>query len=477
MRRALPVAKGIEVDWVVIRVNTVRRLLAVVGTAIVAASLIGFAYLRINLPPEARARQAIERATVAQKRVEENPLPERWQGEISQAITQLASAKKAFAEERWEEATQHAVAARTRFENILGLERNQYAGVGQIFSLEGRVMVQRAGTAKWVDAHRGMPVFNGDFVKSFRDGTAEILFADGSLYSMSPDSQLEIHEPQSTDSAGSIKMMVGRININTGDATSIITTENTQTKIDSDSKVAVDIDQTDQKTTVAAYSGRATVKNPQGQEMVLANREQVAASVEGTFSEKTKIPPPPLPISPKNNTAFDLGENPTINLKWRSSHEVEVVYLQVSRSKRFTDFMDIDRTVPRREGATIRAVAPGTYYWRVASGTQERRESEWSPSGRFQVMTPGRRQRAEDTIPPELRISNIQQLGNLFIIEGDTEVGALVTINNENVELEGNGHFRKTIEFKQEGQVTLTIVAIDPAGNRQTLREAVFVEF
>ena len=63
---------------------------------------------------------------------------------------------------------------------MLGVGRSQIGGAGHFYSIDGRVQVQRPGKADWQTAQNRMPVFNGDFVRTGRDGSAEILFEDGS---------------------------------------------------------------------------------------------------------------------------------------------------------------------------------------------------------------------------------------------------------------------------------------------------------
>jgi hypothetical protein len=292
---------------------------------------------------------------------------------------------------------------------------------------------------------------------------------------------LEIHQPARTAAAGSasgggtIKMVNGTIDIYSGGLGSTVKTETTETRVDSDSRVAVDVGE-DDETRVATYTGSATVKNPQGEEMVISSREEVVANPQGNFSPKQTIPSPPIPIEPINRE-FDIVRHPVIELKWKTP-DAEAVYLQVSRSNRFyPDQLDVDAISPGISGAHLQAVHPGTYYWRVASGTLERQVSEWSAHQRFQILTPGRRSALNDRIPPPLNNVQVQQLGNVIIIEGETEVGATVTINAEPVGLEANGSFRKTIELTTEGRNEIVIVATDSAGNKEDYRQTVYVEF
>ena len=84
-------------------------------------------------------------------------------------------------------------AADQRFRFFLGAGDEEVIGAGQIISLQGRVDVQRAGRNDWSPARERMAVFNGDYIRTGSDGTSEVLFADGTLYRVAPDSLLEIH--------------------------------------------------------------------------------------------------------------------------------------------------------------------------------------------------------------------------------------------------------------------------------------------
>jgi hypothetical protein len=322
-----------------------------------------------------------------------------------------------------------------------------------------------------------MPVFNGDYVRTARDGSAEILFDDGSLYRIGPNSLLEIHHRSKTQlEPSTVKMVVGRINVYTAENPSTVTTEAAKTEIDRDSRVALDVDQDDRKTTVAAFKGRARVSNPRGM-VTVQNREQVSAATDGSFSQKWPIPDPPLQVEPHNNAGFDITSESIIHLEWRRPTPLSAVHLQVSRSHRFIeDQLDVDAPELRKNAARLKAIAPGTYFWRVATVSGEELRSEWSTVRRFRIYSPNQQTLLQDQTPPFLEVDPLQQLGTMFIIEGRTEVGATVTINDEIVSLDSDGRFRKTVEVIKDGWNDLVIAAVDPSGNRTERRERVHVE-
>jgi hypothetical protein len=472
------VARGLQLDWVLVRVNTIRRIVFTILLLVVAAVMVALGYRHLNPRGDERARRAIEQAELLREQVLAFATPDAWRDNVATAGRELESAKSAYAESQWEQAESHAESAISRYQTMLGVGRSQLGGAGHFYSLEGRVQVQRTGKPEWQTAQHRMPVFEGDFVRTGRDGSAEILFEDGSLYRVGPDSLLEIHRRAAASApAGTVKMVVGRINVYTSDNPSTVTTDAADTEIDSDSRVAVGVDEADRKTTVATFKGRALVRNPRGLEVALVDREQVAAATDGTFSRKRRIPDPPLQVEPHNNAGFDLTSARIIDVSWRRTAGDTGVHLQVSRSQRFSpDEIDVDAPNLTKDWARLEAIDSGTYFWRVATVGDDDLRSEWSAVRRFRIFSSSEPTLLQDEVAPELEVQPPQQLGNMFIIEGRTEVGATVTINGELVRLDSEGGFRTTVEVTKDGWNDLIIQAEDPSGNRTERRERVYVE-
>ena len=470
---------SIQIDWYLIKITNIRRIIAIVITGAVAAGLVFLAYQRLNLPPEGRARKAIEAAELAESKAESQVLPQNLRRELGQASTQLEIARESYLAESWTVAEAEADSARLRFLALAGSGTRQLAGVGEFFSLEGRVQLQRAGQFEWDNAQPRTPVFNGDFVRTERDGSAEILFTDGSLYRISPNSLLEIqHKAEAERSSATVKMRVGRIHVMTSGSTSTVTTNTTETEIASDSRVAVDVDEgSDGATRVAAFDGGARVRATDGSEVVLASRQQVEAGSAGGLSSTMRIPDPPLLFSPQNNTSVDMKKQSVITLEWRGRADDQAIHLQVSRSRRFVgEAMEVESTDIRGNSARLRVVAAGTYFWRAALVGENGVESEWSQVRRIRIYSSLQRAILADRTAPQLTLLPTQQLGAMFIIQGRTEAGAAVTVNSERAVTDADGHFRKTIEIPREGWNNIEVVAIDPAGNKTNRRERVFVE-
>jgi hypothetical protein len=228
---------------------------------------------------------------------------------------------------------------------------------------------------------------------------------------------------------------------------------------------------------VAALSGRARVRAASGREVLVGAREQIATRPDGSFTDKRRLPDPPLPLEPHSSAGFDLASSPVIRLRWRRASDHDAIHLQVSQSPQFLeDELDVDAPSLRRDHARLKAVAPGTYYWRVATVVGETLRSEWSPVRRFQIWEPDREVILDDRQPPPLDLQPVQQLGQVFIVEGQTEAGATVTVDGEEVGVDRDGRFRKTVEANRVGWNELVIVASDPSGNRTEQRRRVYVE-
>ena len=105
-----------------------------------------------------------------------------------------------------------------------------------------------------------------------------------------------------------------------------------------------------------------------------------------------------------------------------------------------------------------------------------RSRSEWSDVRRFRIFSRVRQTLLKDHTPPDLIVKPAQQLGHMFIVEGTTEGGAVVTINGEWVEVKGDGYFRKAIEMRQNGWAEIVVIAVDPSGNKTERSETVNVE-
>ena len=70
----------------------------------------------------------------------------------------------------------------------------------------------------------------------------------------------------------------------------------------------------------------------------------------------------------------------------------------------------------------------------------------------------------------------MQPYGSLVLVNGRTEPGATVSINDEPVSVDLNGSFSKTIQMTQVGYAFITIVATDAWDNTEEVKKRVFID-
>ena len=133
--------------------------------------------------------------------------------------------------------------------------------------------------------------------------------------------------------------------------------------------------------------------------------------------------------------------------------------------------------------ASAKVTSEGAFYWRVASIGADGEVGPFSPFRRFRVSGGGRDTsggggvNASDATPPTLTLKRPQPIGGAYyIIEGTTEPGSTVFINEEEVDVESSGHFKKLIVFAKIGQNAVVVKAVDPAGNQTVQSQTVLVE-
>ncbi|HVG10240.1 MAG TPA: hypothetical protein VNM67_21230, partial [Thermoanaerobaculia bacterium] len=70
----------------------------------------------------------------------------------------------------------------------------------------------------------------------------------------------------------------------------------------------------------------------------------------------------------------------------------------------------------------------------------------------------------------------VKSYGSIFIVAGNSDPGAQVEINGEQVKVAADGSFMKTVQLEKEGWSFIEIRARDSWGNQTSRRHRVFVE-
>jgi hypothetical protein len=467
-----------DIDWYLISIDRLKQIGLIVLLLLLAGGGWWFWYNQKGNP------KALAEAAIADARQALNELA---------GSNQLASHRTDFdrAQKKIDDATAQFNAAKFTEAQGLAVEsqsisRSAYRGDNEndarFLTLEGDVQVQKGSAGDFKSADLRTPLMNGDWVKTSDSASAELMFTNGSVYTVGSNALLEIYSqvsPGTTKKTNSVAMTVGSVEVATTDAASTVKTPGSQVTIDSESTTQVGVDKS-QGTKVVTMKGTAEVTSTAGGEPVkVASGEKVVASAAGAVSPPIKTTLPPALLSPPDNQVYQIASASRVEFSWDAVAGTKEYQLEVSRSRLFTT-LEINARRPKTSAAA-RVTAEGTFYWRVASIGTDGDVGPFSPFRRFRVSGGGKTATTPtgsgDTTPPPLTMKAPFSVGDPnYIIEGQTEPGATVFINNEEVEVEANGHFKKLITLTHIGRNDVIIKAVDPAGNPTVQSQTVLVQ-
>ncbi len=479
MARLKNSSSSANIDWYLISIDRLKRIGLIALILLIGVG--GYLYWdhrRQN--PQIMADRAIKGAQGALDTLASSREFNKFKSDYVEARDHLDTAKGHFASGTWLEAQGEADKSLSIAQAALARLPGQKESDAQFLTVEGQVQYQKAG-GEWKAAEVRTPLFNGDWVKTGGNSSAELMFSNGSLYTIGPSALLEIYAlaaPGSTEKQNSVKMQIGSIEINTHEDISTVRTSGAQVVVDSKSTTQVGVDE-ESRTEVVSLRGTSSVSSVAGGDAVrLAAGQQIAGSEAGELSEVTIVVPPPALQVPADNQVFQSTPNLRIALDWADERRATTYQLQVSRSRLFTTY-EINAT--RKESRAVAQVSSeGLFYWRVASIDAQGKIGPFSPSRRFRVRGLGSLVETLETdkTPPVLQVKRPFNIGGQFyLIEGRAEPGASVFINDEEIaDVNTDGTFKKLISLDKVGWNAVVIKAVDLAGNQTVQRERVYSE-
>lgn len=351
------------------------------------------------------------------------------------------------------------------------------SGEAQFIAIQGSVEMRRGDQGEWEPARARDVLRSGDFVKTGTNGSAEVVFLDGTLYTVRPNTLFVVTRQRAgvgTATEQTISMEYGWVNLNTAQRGGRVTTPRAEARVARDTEAAVSVDKATATARFATYRGEVEVTSEAGLVRRLGPLEQVTQT-GALLSDVNSLPAPPVLGEPGAGYETSLDGDRRLMLSWGAVPGAARYALQVSRNRLFVDNL-IDVDARPTTAATLGLRAEGTFEWRVAARTREGVQGPWSESRVFRVVASQRTGDRGDKTPPLLEIDQVQAYGNVFIVNGRTEPGARVSINGEAVAVAANGTFTKTVLVTGEGWSFLELDSTDAAGNVARLRHRIFVE-
>ncbi len=342
--------------------------------------------------------------------------------------------------------------------------------VATLTEMNRDVRSKQANSITWASANTGMPLYNQDAVQTFSRSSATIKFDEENKLHLGPDtlviikrmeqdvlfkdrrSSLVLVEGELSGSLGSDNNTERHVEIITAGASAHIRTRD---NINETVKFKVSVNP-DLSSTVAILQGSAEIIS-QGIKQKL-NADQALVINEGAAPSEPKPLPRPVTLkTPENNTTSYYRDIPdSIQFSWHDTGS-EQYRLIISKDPQQKNIL-LDEKFDK-PNFTHGNLTQGDYYWRVIGIDQDGSEGESLAQYKFSVARDQRAPGLSVNFPDEVLFSN------KFIIEGKSEPGARIYINNEQIKANpSTGEFSHEMTFTHGINVIL-VEAADSAGN------------
>lgn len=468
--------------WYTLSLETVRAW----AIALAALALVGVGYLVhhewLAYAEQREADALITEAEGLLERLSTSASLDRFRAEYTAAGDHVIEARRAYERGEFAAARRSGFLARNVLLAILSsLERRGDVGEASFITVQGDVEYRRGESGTWQPARSRVALASGDYVRTGANGSAEIVFADSTLYTVRPSTSFIVSRTPGGDGGDerSITMEYGWVNLNTASRATRVATPDAEARVQEDSEAFVSYERESREGRIGAVRGAVEVVAGDVKRQLTALQEVV--QVGDRLSETRRLPAPPDLIEPQDNLQVDFDRVRKLVLAWRPVAGASRYALQVSRNHLFSEnVIDVqDRSTTR---ATLGVRGGGNFHWQVRAIGRDGTLGPWSQARKFRVAaaTPVRRsgggEVGGDEVPPELDLDDVGSYGNIFIVAGRTEPGALVEVGGEAVKVAADGSFTKTIQLNKQGWSFIEIRARDAWGNETTRRQRVFVD-
>jgi hypothetical protein len=352
-------------------------------------------------------------------------------------------------------------------------------------SIEGNVKVKPVGVFDWYSADPSMVLRKSDLVRTGPGGTAEITFFDGTVVHVRPDSLITI-EDTSEDfatkrrrvawhiSSGEVNFQTGKKNV-PGSATEISTPTVQRLTAGELTDGGIRVAQSGDSD-VKIYRGSTQVVTKAGEKLTLGASEALKIDATGKAGPKQVLLDAPVLQAPPHQTEMSYPDpsRATTLLSWRSVPGAISYHVMVDYSPYFNRPL-VDQ-VRKDSSVELRGLDTGKYYWRVAALDKDGVEGGFSGFARFTVVRKEGGAGGSGT-PPLLVIEAVDVRANILQIKGRTEPGATVTVNDQRVDVQGDGSFNEFIQLDKGGRQIVVIRSTSINGGVSKQERPIVVTF
>ncbi len=334
-------------------------------------------------------------------------------------------------------------------------------------NIDGVVRVKKASSNTWVTADYSLALEKNDVVQTADEGIARVRFADGTNYTIKPDSLIVIQENsvnESQQAKVAVQVTTGTVDLATagamarGSKSQVIVAGATAT-FSPESAGEVQNDPRNDQHSILVKKGGAEVQRG-SEDLKIGENEKLAFTTDSPNMVKTKEIGPPVLMDPKSGDNVQLDpKSKGITLTWAPVDGIHSFHVRVSRNQFFTGPLVVDQNWTHLE-LVLANLSPGSYWWEVQSVSDNGKLSSGSERNKFTVVP-----YAENGAKIPLEIVSLIQHGHVFEIKGQTEPGARVMVNGQEVAMiNPDGTFHHFTNQLPTGENWITVTAQNSKG-------------
>jgi Glucodextranase, domain B/FecR protein len=344
-------------------------------------------------------------------------------------------------------------------------------------NIDGTVRVKKASSNTWLQADYSLELERNDVVQTSPEGIAKVVFADGTNYTVKPDSLIVIQEnflnsAQQTEVA--VQVTTGTVDLATATITpgskSQVTVAGATATMASESAAEVQNDARNDQHSIAMKKGSGEV-NRAGQDVKIGDNEKLSFTSDAKEMTKTTEVSPPFLIGPFDNQQVSLSPTDKgVVFYWSEVPGNRAYHLKVSRNPFFTTgSLAFDKNVTGSQ--MVLPLPEGTYYWVVQTIGEDGKESMESPKSKFFLVPKG-----NSNASIALELGDFVQIGHVIEVKGRTEAGARVMVNGQEAVVNADGTFRHFTNSLPTGDNMITVTAQNTKGGVNTKQRTVPIQ-
>lgn len=336
----------------------------------------------------------------------------------------------------------------------------------------GDVQVKKANLYVWKPADYRVSLNEGDLIRTAPNSHAKIEFNDKTIVDISSDSMVRVEKIINDQKGGSISnpnFEVGEFKIIVPEEKkndSLFRTGPLEGIVRPASEAVVRSNPEENIRSVEMHRGEAELKA--GNEKLNLNTLEGVKLANNQFTEKVKLPPPPVLKLPKNNSIHEFirPDYLELPLEWYDIESAKSYRLYISAANSpYLSEKPLKELEDNKIILRIKISPKAKHLWAVSAVDKNNVEGPQSSIWSFTVQR-SLTLMQEDKTPPILKITEVEPFIPFLNIKGITEPNASLTINGETVDVSPDGKFDYFYRLKNAGINEIFVIAEDAAGNK-----------